>query len=86
VSVRLKQALVIVTTDMNTRLLELELVETCDIPAFMAAAEPTFSAELRAKVGGGLYDGDPMATYEEWLDDVKRTLRVIEYGESPGLS
>jgi len=68
---------------MSTRLQELGLVESCDIPAFMAAAEPTFTAELRAKVGAGLYDGDPMASYEEWLEDVKRTLRVIDAEESP---
>ena len=84
VSVRLKQVVVIVTTDMNTKLRELGLAESCDVPAFVAAAEPSFSADLRAKVGAGLYDGDPMATYQDWLADTKRTLAVIDAGESPG--
>lgn len=83
VSVRLKQAVVVATTDMNTRLRSLGLAETCDVPAFMAAAEPLLSAELRQKVGAGLYDGNPAATYEEWIADVERTVAVIDAGESP---
>lgn len=83
VSSRLKQAVVIVTTDMNTKLRALGLAETCDVPAFMAAAESAFSADLRANVGAGLYDGYPMATYADWLADTERTVSVIDAGESP---
>lgn len=83
VSVRLKSAVAIVTIDMNTKLRALGLAADCDVPEFMAAAQAGFSAEVRAKVGAGLYDGNPAATYEEWLTDVKRTLAVIDAGESP---
>lgn len=83
VSSRLKQAVVIVTTDMNTKLRDLGLADSCDVPAFIAAAELAFSPDLRAKVGAGLYDGYPMATYEDWLEDTKRTVSVIDAGESP---
>jgi hypothetical protein len=85
-SSRLKQAVVIVTTDMNTKLRALGLAQTCDVPAFMAAAEPVFSADLRAKVGSGLYDGAPVATYQDWLADTKQTVAVIDFGESPEAS
>ena len=81
ISARLKQVIVILSTDMNTRLRELGLADACDVPAFLAAAEPTFSAELREKVGGALFDGDPVATYDDWLADVARTLAVIDAGE-----
>jgi len=80
-SVLMKQALVITTIDMQTRLTELGLADTCDLPEFMAAAEPSFSDELRARAGGGLYSGNPPATYAEWLDDVRSTVRMIDDGE-----
>lgn len=47
----------------------------------MAAAEPLFSDRLRAGVGGVLYSGNPPATYAEWLDGVRRTVRIIDDGE-----
>ena len=81
ISARLKQAVVILTTDMNTKLGDLGLADTCDVPAFLAGAEPVFSAELRAKVGAALFDSDPVATYDDWLADIARTLAVIDEGE-----
>jgi len=47
----------------------------------MATAEPLFSAVLRAGVGDALYDGLPLASYEEWLGDVRKSARIIEDGE-----
>lgn len=48
----------------------------------MAAAEPLFSDRLRADAGGALYGGgNPPSTYAEWLDDVRRTVRMIDDGE-----
>ena len=85
-SVRLKQAIVVVTTDMNTHLRELGFQAACDVPEFISIAEPMFSADLRARVGAALYDSKPMATYSEWLDDVRRTLNVIDADESPSAS
>ncbi len=85
-SSRLKQAVVIATLDMNTRLRALDLQEDCDAPEFMAVAVPLFSDKVRSGAGNALWDGDPPATFEEWLDDVRRTLRVIDDGESPAPS
>ena len=85
-SVRLKRAVVITTLDMNTRLRELELQEDCDAPEFMAVAVPLFSDKVRSGAGNALWNGNPPATFEEWLDDVRRTLRVIDDGESPAPS
>ena len=47
----------------------------------MAAAEPLFSDRLRSVVGGALYNDNPLATYAEWLADVRRTVRMIDDGE-----
>jgi hypothetical protein len=85
-SIPLKRAVVITTVDMNTRLRELELQADCDVPEFMAVAVPLFSEKVRSGAGSALWDGDPPATFEEWLDDVARTLRVIDDGESPAPS
>ena len=84
-SVRLRQALVITTADMNTRLQQLDLQADCDLPEFMEAAEPVFSAKLRAGVGAALFDGGP-ETYEDWLDDVRAVARSIDDGEGPSPS
>jgi hypothetical protein len=85
-STRLRQALVIATADVNTRLQLLHLEADCDVPEFMAAAEPRFSASLRDRVGAALFDGDPVSTYQDWLADVGRVIRAIDDGESPAPS
>ncbi len=77
-SVLLRQALVVVTIDMNTRLRGLGLAGECDIPTFLAAAEPHFSVELKEGAGALLFDGNPPTTYQDWLDDVRKVLRMIE--------
>lgn len=77
----IRQALVITTIDMNVRMREVGLQADCDLPEFMAAAEPLFSAEIRARVGDALYDGKPPATYDEWLQDVRKVARLIDDGE-----
>jgi hypothetical protein len=80
-SVLLRLALVITTADLNQRLQALSLQADCDLEEFMAAAEPLFSEKVRAGAGNALYDGDPVATYEEWLADVRKVVRSIDEGE-----
>lgn len=77
-SVLLRQALVVVTSDMNGRRRSQNLAQDCEVEAFLSAAEPQLSDELKASVGDFLFDGSPRATYEEWLDDVRLVLRMIE--------
>ncbi|MDQ3493485.1 MAG: hypothetical protein M3452_09545 [Chloroflexota bacterium] len=75
------QALVVVTSDMNTRLRALGLVGQCEVSPFLASAETHLSDELKEGVGAILYDDQPPSTYEDWLEDVRRFLRVIEEEE-----
>ena len=85
-SVRLQQALVIATVDMNEHVRALNLQNECDAPEFLATAEPLFSTRLKTGIGDALFDGSPVSTYDDWLGDVQRQLRVIDDGESPAPS
>jgi hypothetical protein len=69
---------VISTVDVNSRLAELGLRGTRKVPEFMTTGEPVFSAELRAGVGDAMYDGLPPASYQEWLADVQKVVRIID--------
>lgn len=83
-SVRLRQALSIVTIDMNTRLVSQNLKEGCDVPEFLAVGQQFLSPELKSGVGAAMYDNAPAVTYDEWLADVRSVLRMIdEREESP---
>jgi hypothetical protein len=77
-SVRLKQAVVITTNDMNQRMRALSLESECDVDGVLRVAEPRFSAALRSGVGMAMYDGDPAVGYDEWITDVRRSLEVID--------
>lgn len=65
----------------NNHLREIGLHATCDVPEFLEAAEAEFSPELKRSVGEVLYDGAPPASYEDWLDDLTRTIAVIDAEE-----
>lgn len=66
------------TIDVHDRMVELNLEAECSGRAFLDVAEPDFSPALRAGVGAAIYDGNPVASYQEWLDDVARTLRIMD--------
>ena len=76
--VRIKQAMVIISVDLNERLRTLGLRASCDVPEVVGIGEPLFSPALRAGVGNAMYDGDPPATYDEWRADLLRSLQVID--------
>ena len=73
----------IATGDMGMQLHKVNLQADCDVPEFMAAAEPMFSQTIRDGVGAALSDNSPPSTYQDWLDDVGRVIRAIDDGESP---
>jgi hypothetical protein len=80
-SVRLHLAMVTSAVGVNARIRELDLARECDVPGFMAVAEPLLSPELRSGAGQAMYDGDPVASFDDWLADLRKTLRVIDDGE-----
>lgn len=77
-SSRLRQVIGIAAIDMDQHLESLNPPITCGIEDVLATGEQAFSDELRADVGGAMYDGDPVVTYEEWLDDVRSVLGVLK--------
>lgn len=83
-SVRLRQAMVLLSARANDYLRERRLHATCDVPEFLSAAEAEFSPQLREGVGDALYDGAPLATYDEWKSELTLTLGVIDAEEADG--
>lgn len=77
-SARLKQAVSLVAALANRHLADLDLRADCDVPEFLDAAEARFSPQLREQVGAAMYDGAPVATYDEWVADVAGSLAVID--------
>lgn len=77
-SSRLRQAIGIAAIDLDQYLESLDPPVNCDIEDVLARGEQAFSGELRSAVGAAMYDGDPAVTYEEWLNDVRSVLGVLE--------
>ena len=83
-SVRLRQAMVLVSARANDHLREQGIHADCDVPEFLEAAESQFSAAVRDGVGIALYDGAPPATYEEWRSELTLMLGIIDAEETDG--
>lgn len=83
-SVRLRQAMVLLSARANDYLKEHGLHASCDVPEFLAAAETQFSEELRRGVEDAFYDGAPRATYDEWKRELMLMLGIIDAEESDG--
>jgi hypothetical protein len=77
-SVRLKQAVVIASLDVNERMRELDLRSDCNVEMILSVGEPQFSEALRSGVGSAMYDGNPAVGYDDWMTDVRRSLQVID--------
>lgn len=77
-SSRLRQVIGIAAIDLDQHLESLNTPVNCSIEDVLARGEQAFSDELRAAVGAAMYDGDPAVTYEEWLNDVRSVLGVLE--------
>ena len=72
---------VLVTARANQYLRAQGLVAECGVDEFVAAAESQLSEPFKERVGAYLYDGSPRP-YGEWLENLRRTVRVIDMGEN----
>ena len=77
-SSRLRQAIGIAAIDLDQHLESLDPPLSCGVEPILATGQRSFSDDLHAGVGGAMYDGEPVVTFEDWLDDVRSVLRVIE--------
>ena len=67
-SVRLTSANIVITTLATDRMIELGIIDDCEMPDFLDRASQGFSPELKASVGSIVYDNDPPATYNDWVE------------------
>lgn len=77
-SVLIQNELVLATTTVGLRLQKLGLLNTCKVAIFLPAAEREFSDTLKSKIGAVLYDGNPIATYEQFHAEVEYVLGVLD--------
>jgi hypothetical protein len=50
----------------------------CHAADFLAGAAPSFSEELKAGIGGALYDGDPVTTYGQFIAEVQNVIKTLD--------
>jgi hypothetical protein len=63
------------------RLDDLGLLDSCDAPTFLEAAETGFSDALQDGIGATLFDGQPPASREDWEQTLLNAIRIIDEGE-----
>ena len=80
-SSRISDVLVVSSVVAAMRLDELGLLDSCDAPTFLEAAEAGFSDELQDGIGATLFDGQPPASREDWDETLFRAIRIIDEGE-----
>jgi hypothetical protein len=80
-SSRISNVLVLSSVVAGMRLDDLGLLDSCDAPIFLEAAEADFSDELHDGIGATLFDGQPPASREDWDQTLFRAIRIIDEGE-----
>ena len=80
-SSRISNALVLSSVVAGMRLDDLGMLDSCDAPTFLAAAETGFSDELQDGIGATLFDGQPQASREDWDETLFNAIRIIDGGE-----
>jgi hypothetical protein len=80
-SSRISDVLVVSSVIAAMRLDDLGLLDSCDAPTFLEAADTGFSDELHDGIGATLFDGQPVATRDDWAAELLRAIRIIDEGE-----
>ena len=70
-SVRIREAMSLASVRALRRVEAVGLVGECRGDAFLAVAEPAFTPAFRDAVGGHLHDGDPVATWDEFVTELR---------------
>jgi hypothetical protein len=77
-SVRLRTRMVVSTTSLGLHLDDRGILGECSGAEILEAADGSFTDEFRAGVAGSLYDGDPAATWDQFLAEAARVLKVFD--------
>ena len=77
-SARIQDAMILASITAGMRLNDLGLLGTCKAEDFVATADPLFGDQFRAGIPSMLYDGAPTATWEQFLFDLRRAIKIID--------
>jgi len=77
-SARIHDAMVLATIAAGLHMDRHGLLGTCESAAFMEIAGPAFGEPFRAGIGDALYDAAPVATWDQFLFELQRVVRVID--------
>jgi hypothetical protein len=80
-SSRILGANIVASVTAATHLDEIGLLGTCRSEAFVAAAEAGFSAGFRGRILNVLYDGQPVATWDQFRSELTRGISIIDVSE-----
>ena len=70
---------VLATVRLARHLDRIGLLGECSAAEILAGAETEFAAELRSTIGAELYDGEPMATWEDFEASAAKALSVLDF-------
>lgn len=76
-SIRIQHRGIVITTALTDRMIRLGILQNCTMPAFLDEAAAAFSSEMKSRIGAALSDGNPPASYEEFIDRLSRTMSGI---------
>jgi hypothetical protein len=82
-SVRVHEALVLATITAGLHLDEVDLLGVCTSTDFVALADRGFSQGFRDGLGSVLYDDAPTATWDQFLFELQRAIKVIDVSAAP---
>jgi hypothetical protein len=70
---------ILATVRLARHLDRIGLLGGCSAADILSGADKEFSAELRDSIGGVLYDGEPVATWEEFEASAAKALGVLDF-------
>jgi hypothetical protein len=80
-SSRILDALILASVTAAMHLDDAGLLGTCRPDAFVAAAEAGFSAGFRGRILSILYDGEPVATWDQLRFELRRGFSIIDVSD-----
>ena len=76
-SARINDVMVLAFVRASGQLQATGQLEACTAADFLDAATPAFSDELKQGIGAALYDGSPVASWEQFLAEVQKVIKQL---------
>jgi len=78
-SSRIQAFQLLATVRLARHLDEIGRLGECSTAEILSGADGELSAELRDRIGGALYDGEPVATWEQFEAEAAKALSVLDF-------